>query len=134
PVCASSRATASVSRKFFVSASLATTARNAASSAEAGPMAAYEATSSASAAKRLRNVPAVTRRADRLIDYMLSQRSGNMLRAERRELSARRALAMGSGPSPQLVPLPPHLPVATLNLPHDIGARQSAIRSLESGR
>ena len=34
----------------------------------------------------------------------------------------------------QLVPLPPHLPVATLKLPHDSGARQSEIRSLESGR
>ena len=31
-------------------------------------------------------------------------------------------------------PLPPHLPVATLKLPQDIGARQSEIRSLESGR
>ena len=31
-------------------------------------------------------------------------------------------------------PIPPHLPVATLKLPHDSGARQSAIRSLESGR
>ena len=34
----------------------------------------------------------------------------------------------------QLVPLPPHLPVATLKLPQDIGVRQSEIRSLESGR
>ena len=32
----------------------------------------------------------------------------------------------------QLVPLPPHLPVATLKLPQDSGARQSEIRSLES--
>ena len=29
---------------------------------------------------------------------------------------------------------PPHLPVATLKFPHFIGARQSEIRSLESGR
>ncbi len=32
------------------------------------------------------------------------------------------------------VPAPPHLPVATLKFPQDIGARQSAIRSFESGR
>ena len=34
----------------------------------------------------------------------------------------------------QLVPLPPHLPVLTLKLPQLSGARQSEIRSLESGR
>ena len=39
--------------------------------------------------------------------------------------------ARGSG---QLVVEPPHLPVATLKLPQDIGARQSAIRSFDSGR
>ncbi len=32
------------------------------------------------------------------------------------------------------LPLPPHLPEATLKLPQDIGLRQSEIRSLESGR
>ena len=34
----------------------------------------------------------------------------------------------------QLPPVPPHLPVLTLKLPHDSGARQSEIRSFEPGR
>ncbi len=40
-------------------------------------------------------------------------------------------------PPPRLadqLPLPPHLPVATLKLPHSIGLRQSEIRSFESAR
>ncbi len=35
---------------------------------------------------------------------------------------------------PDQAPLPPHLPVLTLKLPHDSGARHTEIRSLESGR
>lgn len=31
-------------------------------------------------------------------------------------------------------PLPPHLPLTTLKFPHDIGLRQSEMRSFESGR
>ncbi len=40
----------------------------------------------------------------------------------------------GRDQSPNHMPLPPHLPDATLKLPQDIGLRQSEIRSLESGR
>ncbi len=40
----------------------------------------------------------------------------------------------GRDQSPNHMPLPPHLPLATLKLPQDMGLRQSEIRSLESGR
>ena len=44
-----------------------------------------------------------------------------------------RAAPSGSG-SDSAEPLPPHLPVSTLKLPHDSGARQSEISSFDSGR
>ena len=52
----------------------------------------------------------------------------------RRRVGPPPARGSGEGLWRQLPPVPPHLPVLTLKLPQDIGARQSEIRSFEPSR
>ena len=60
-------------------------------------------------------------------------RGGHACSVSNDKTTPTKGAAHHSAPANQL-PLPPHLPVATLKLPQDIGFLQSEIRSFESGR